>query len=135
MPLHIFQQCSYPVVFKAAGDIPVTFVNGKLITVVTVESVPGAEPHKTFAVLENAEYRVLRKTVLDGKMLESLSLFSMEKEIKQSISELNIVSSRMPFFIPASSRILIENFFIFLKLILELIKVPSKSFFLLSIVF
>ncbi len=61
----------------------ITVILAKGVSVVPVESVPGAEPHKTFAVLENAEYGVLRKTILDGKMLESLSLFCMDKEIKQ----------------------------------------------------
>jgi len=61
----------------------ITVILAEGVSVVPVESIPGAEPHKAFAVLENAEYRVLRETLLDGKMLESLSLFSMEKKIKQ----------------------------------------------------
>ena len=46
-------------------------IDGKIITIVFVEPVFGAKPHKTLTVLNNREHRSLRETILHGDIRKS----------------------------------------------------------------
>lgn len=46
------------------------FINGELIAVILVETVPGAEPQISFLILQDAVDRVLRQPLIDPQAVE-----------------------------------------------------------------
>jgi hypothetical protein len=47
------------------------FIDDKLVAIVAVEPILGAEPHESPVVLEDAGHRALGETLFDGEAIET----------------------------------------------------------------
>lgn len=60
---------------QTVGIIRIVFIEGKVVSIESIQSVCRAEPHKSFTVLEDTSDRVLRKPLFNRDAVKPYIVF------------------------------------------------------------
>ena len=71
MPAAVFIQNSYGIVIQRYGITGYLIIDPELVTIIAIEPVIGAKPHKTPIILEDAKDKILGKAIVDGQVFET----------------------------------------------------------------